>query len=102
MLIETKYNDNIITNCGKVHVTSKKKRHIFSQFLVSVTLTLTIKYILGSSVISSERQFNVQHISKVRSNNFEKHGRYETNIPNFSFKDQQSYSYLDLDLGGIL
>ena len=49
-------------------------------------------------VIPSERQFNVQHISKVRSKNFEKHGRYETNIPKFSFKNQNYILTLTIEV----
>ena len=40
---------------------------------------------MGSIVKLPEKQFNVQNIAKVRSKNFEKHERYETNIPKFPF-----------------
>ena len=41
VLTKTKHNDNMITNCEKLNLNMRKMTH-FSQFLVSVTLTLTL------------------------------------------------------------
>ena len=68
VIIKTKHNDNMTTNCGTINLNMRKMTH-FKQFLDSVTLTLTLSRYLEGSVIFSERQFNVQQIAKVRIKN---------------------------------
>ena len=41
VLIKTKHNDNMTTNCGTINL-DMRTNEILSQFLVSVTLTLTL------------------------------------------------------------
>ena len=41
VLIKTKHNDNMTTNCGKINL-NMRKNNTFQPFLVSVTLTLTL------------------------------------------------------------
>ena len=46
VLIKTKHSDNMTINCGKINL-NMRKNDILSQFLVSVTLTLSLsKYFM--------------------------------------------------------
>ena len=47
VLIKTKHNDNMTTNCGTRNLNMRKMIHFKSQFLGSVTLSLTLSSLFG-------------------------------------------------------